>query len=196
MKKMIAITGADGTGKSTLIERLVSDNQGFVEVSIWDAMDRNLFHSKGDIDNYLCSLTSNARLLFLAHALIQGLEKARASSAKILILNAYYYKYFASELALGADPKLVQQLISFFPQPDLVLKLETSEEIAFGRKERLSQYECGVQAPTQENFVEFQKRALAKWSFYDQSNWAIISTNRPKEEVFAAASNLIEAQLV
>ena len=104
--KLIAITGTDGTGKSTLCRNLCAKYSTFKEVSIWDAMSGSLFHSKKDIDEYLCSLSANARLLFLSHALIQALDMAGKSKVEVLLLNGYYYKYFASELALGADLEL------------------------------------------------------------------------------------------
>jgi len=193
MKKMIAITGADGTGKSTLSEYLCHCKSNFQEVSIWDAMDSNLFHSKKDIDNYLCSLEPNARLLFLSHALEQALAKGKASEAEVLVLNGYYYKYFASEMALGADKDLAHKLISFFPAPNLVIKLEATEEIAFSRKEKLSRYECGTQSAIESNFVSFQKKVSNEWGSFDQTHWKFISSDFPKETVFSKALELIES---
>ena len=62
MKKLIAITGNDGTGKSTLIAHLLNSHPEMREVSIWDPMSAGLFESKSEIDNYLCQLTPNARV--------------------------------------------------------------------------------------------------------------------------------------
>lgn len=181
MKKLIVITGSDGSGKSTLTKCLLGKSNRLREVSIWDAMDPNLFKTKADIDNYLCTLTANARALFLAHALVQGLEKAEESSAEVLVANGYYYKYFASELALGADGELIKKLSSFFPKPDFVIKLEVDSSVAFKRKERLSRYECGLKKPSEETFVSFQKLAKAEWAHFDQTDWHVLSGEQPKE---------------
>ena len=196
MKKLIVITGGDGSGKSTLINGLLAKSDQLREVSIWDAMDANLFKTKADIDNYLCTLTANARALFLAHALVQGLEKAHASSEAVLVANGYYYKYFASELALGADMELIKKLVSFCPKPDLVIKLEINSHSAFSRKERLSRYECGLHSPSEETFVAFQKQADVAWAHFDQAGWHVISGELPKETLNDQAYALIKSQVL
>lgn len=190
--KIIAITGTDGTGKSTLCRNLCSKYPDFIEVSIWDAMDGSLFHTKKDIDTYLCSLSPNARLLFLSHALIQSLDMARNSGASTLLLNGYYYKYFASELALGADTTLVNKMIEAFPVPDLIIELIGDPDISFERKDKLSRYECGLQTPSFETFQEFQKKVVVKFQNFERSKWKSISTELSIDEVFNACISLIE----
>ena len=189
--KIIAITGADGTGKSTLCRNLCFKYPDFKEVSIWDAMDGSLFHTKKDIDDYLCLLSPNARLLFLSHALIQALDMARNSGASTLLLNGYYYKYFASELALGADTKLVDKMIEAFPVPDLIIELLGDPNISFERKDKLSRYECGLQTPSFETFQEFQKKVVVEFQNFDRSKWKSISTELTIDEVFNECIKLI-----
>ncbi|MDO7613673.1 MAG: hypothetical protein MUQ75_05485, partial [Crocinitomicaceae bacterium] len=168
-QKMIVVTGTDGSGKSTVINSIIHSGIEAHVISIWDAMDDNLFPSRSDVDQYLCKLTSNARLLFLAHALHHAMVKAQSSN-KTLLFNGYYYKYFASELVLEADSMLVNQLMALFPLPDLVIKLEVDYETAFKRKQSLSSYECGLQAPSETSFKEFQRLAAKSWSHFDQAN--------------------------
>lgn len=190
--KIIAITGTDGTGKSTLCRNLCSKYPDFREVSIWDAMEGSLFHTKKDIDTYLCSLSSNARLLFLSHALIQSLDMARNSGASTLLLNGYYYKYFASELALGADTTLVNKMIEAFPVPDLIIELIGDPDISFERKDKLSRYECGLQTPSFETFQEFQKKVVTIFQNFDRSKWKSISSKLSIDEVFNACIKLFK----
>lgn len=191
--RLIAITGTDGTGKSTLCRNLCAKYATFKEVSIWDAMNGSLFHSKKDIDNYLCSLSANARLLFLSHALIQALDLAKKSRAEVLLLNGYYYKYFASELALGADKELVKKMIGIFTKPEINIELSGDPKVTFSRKEKLSRYECGLQVPSMETFQEFQKRVLVEWGFFDRSEWNIISSEDSIDEVFNNCIKMIDA---
>ena len=189
--RIIAITGADGTGKSTLCRKLCIEYPHFREVSIWDAMEGSLFHSKKDIDNYLCSLSSNARLLFLSHALIQALELGINSRADVLLINGYYYKYFASELALNADPELVDMMIATFPAPDLAIELVGDIKTNFSRKDKLSRYECGLQTPSLETFKGFQKKVIANFQTFDRKGWITISSKLTIDEVFNESLNSI-----
>lgn len=192
-RKMIVITGADGSGKSTLVDALMASGLEAEVVSIWDAMDKNLFKSKEDIDNYLCELAPNARLLFLTHALVQSMESALKASDKTLIFNGYCYKYFGSEMALGASTDLVDQLQLLFQNPDLVIKLDIEDDLAFSRKQKLSRYECGVQLPSEVNFKSFQKLAVQKWAYFDQSDWETIDGALTKEEVLIKSLELIKS---
>ena len=122
MPKLICITGIDGAGKNTLIELLTNKLESVTVASIWDILDgensKVPFKSKKEIDNYLCELSPNSRLLFLAHALKFSIDCALNSDKKFVILNAYIYKYIATELALGADKALVHFLLENFPTPD------------------------------------------------------------------------------
>lgn len=186
-KKLICITGADGTGKSTVVESLSKRYPQAIISEIWDALKQNdvqLFSSKKAVDEYLCSLTPNSRLLFLAHALRFSMDKCLESKAEIILINSYYNKYFASELALGADPELVKQLMEQFPKPDYVIHLTLSPEECAKRKAKFSQYECGAKNEVSSaDFINFQKSALEKWELFDQSGWINIDTSLPIESV-------------
>ncbi len=190
--KLIAITGTDGTGKSTLCQNLCAKYPNFREVSIWDTMDGFLFHTKKDIDTYLCALSANARLLFLSHALMQALDKARGSKAETLLLNGYYYKYFASELVLGANSILVTKLIDAFPVPDLIVELVGNPKVSFARKDTLSRYECGLQPPSFETFEAFQKKVIIQFQTFDRKDWKTISSILSIDEVFNQCLKCIE----
>ena len=112
MKKLIAVTGLDGTGKSTLLKHLKVAYPEAYFATIWDLFsaseNTSLFQSRYAIDKYICALTPNSRLLFLMHALRFSTDRAIACDAKIVILDGYVYKYLASEIALGADEALAK----------------------------------------------------------------------------------------
>ena len=188
MKKLICITGQDGAGKSTLIETLSKKLSSVRVAGIWDIMDGHIpnipFNSKKDVDAYLCELTADARLLFLAHALKHSVEMAQRSNKEIILLNAYHYKYFASELALGADPSLVMSLSSYFPKPDRVISLLIPTGTAVQRKERYSRYECGlVQNPNAHTFEEFQNKTLPFWSHFESQDWIKLDAEHSIEKL-------------
>ena len=181
---IICITGPDGSGKSTLIASLVSELSNAKEVTIWDALNNKevaLFTSKKEVDNYLCILTPVARVLFLAHALKYAVDKALETGAETILLNAYYYKYFASEIALGIDQVSIKFLESLFPIPDKIIFLSVNPEICASRKKHLSRYECGCRDATKENFIDFQKKVSIAFETFIQPSWFVLeSEESPK----------------
>lgn len=192
---IICITGLDGSGKSTLIGNLVSELPNAIEVTIWDALNNTeaaLFSNKKDIDTYLCTLSAAARLLFLAHALKYALDKALESSAETILLDAYYYKYFASETALGTDIESIQMLEALFPSPDKIIFLSVSPEIRASRKKHLSRYECGCSDATKENFINFQKKVSKAFEKYIQPNWFILESEKSSESLKEKALKILE----
>ncbi len=190
MAELVCITGMDGTGKNTLINKIASGTAPVYVANIWDLMDlegaKLGFTSKKHIDDYLCELSPDSRLLFLAHALKYSVDKSIGSTAKTIILNAYYYKYFASELALGASPGLVQSLINGFPKPGKIFILELNAEKAAERKQKFSRYECGLSSqPDKNSFIEFQKKAAKYWSAFDLAVAARLNASLEPDQVYA-----------
>jgi dTMP kinase len=181
---IICVTGPDGSGKSTLVTHLVDELSNAIEVTIWDALNNKevtLFSSKRDVDHYLCLLSPDARVLFLAHALKYAIDKALNSGIETIILNAYYYKYFASEVVLGANTELIKTLASTFPVPDMTLFLSLSPEMSASRKKHLSRYECGCREATSENFTNFQKKANLVFKSYIQPEWFVLDAEDSPE---------------
>jgi dTMP kinase len=187
-KKLICITGSDGCGKSTLIKGLAQNTGSLYIATIWDLMNGDAkglpFKSKSDIDNFLCELTSGSRLLFLAHAMKYAIDMAFNSMANTIIVDSYYYKYFASELALGADRKLVSALQNAFPPPDQVFFLQLECTAAVQRKVQFSKYECGLENKAGElSFIAFQQKIKKEWEFFDKKNWITIDAKQSPEQV-------------
>ena len=157
----------DGVGKNSVIDALLEQFPKAINAEIWQPMyeKSSPFSSKQAVDDYLCSLSPEARSLFLAHALLESTQQALNSEAALVFLNAYYFKYFASERTLGASSNFIKNLISNFPKPDLVIQITCNPEIVVQRKKRFSRYECGCAATgNATDFVEFQAKTAENWS--------------------------------
>jgi dTMP kinase len=187
-KKLICITGADGSGKSTLIESLKQHYRDVYVATIWDLMGSKIkalpFKNKREVDEFLCTLTPGSRLLFLAHAMKYSIDLALASDAPVILIDSYYYKYFASELVLGADEKLVKALQQAFPVPDVTVELILTVEESARRKKYFSRYECGLaEKPDAESFIRFQKSVSENWKLFEKKDWHPVDAMVTPQEV-------------
>lgn len=169
--KLICVTGPDGSGKTTqitkLAERLARRGKlKVVAVTIWDLLldpaskHKAGFRSPAEVDSYLEILHPIARGMFLYHCFYQALVQARRREPDVCLLNAYWYKYYATEVAHGGEAKGLRRLADVFPEPAVTFYLHVDPEEAFRRKAHLSGYETGFANPkTKEAFVAFQTRA-------------------------------------
>ena len=193
MTKLICITGIDGSGKSTLVRALHEHISGSVVANIWQSFEANqqLFKTRREVYEYMMSLPVNARVLFLAHAIRYGLEKALEKDASMILIDGYYYKYFAPELVLGADPDFVEKLSATFPQPQTIICLDADAQLSFARKQEITPYECGfASAVNEENYTRFQSQVIKKRELFDQKKWHFLDARLSPRELQEKALDL------
>lgn len=195
MTKIIAITGNDGCGKSSIIKGLQQEFMNSTTGEIWQPMYRseNPFSSKQAVDAYICALSPNARTLFLAHALLESTHEALKSKKDYVFLNAYYFKYFTSELTLGADLNLIQELVRHFPKPDFTIRLNVNLETILQRRAQFSRYECGLMEATPEHFYHFQLKRMRQWKHFEDTIDLNIDNNGSMEETLNHISKAIQS---
>ncbi len=195
-KKLVCITGMDGSGKSTLIENLRKHFTDSCEASVWDALENKntaLFSDKKKVDGYLCQLDTNSRLLFLAHAMHYSIQKALAGPTEYIFINAYFYKYFATEKVMGADANLISSLIDLFPSPQKTIHLELSVAKSADRKIYFSKYECGCAENTIGNFIAFQEKVHPEFAQFILPSWLLLDAGESKEILIEKSKSFIES---
>lgn len=182
--RLICVTGADGAGKTTQIQRVAEQlerghGRKVAVVTVWDLLldpktqDLIAFDEPAQVDEYLSILDSTARALFMFHCLHEALDLARERAPDLCLINSYWYKYYATEVAHGGDPQKLRAITSVFPEPAQTFFLEIAPEEAAGRKAVLSGYETGFAVPrTAEAFVAFQRPAHAALAaLADEFGW-------------------------
>lgn len=193
MTRLICVTGPDGSGKSTQVElltrALATRGHSVLPCGIWDLFEQGgevrPFESKQDIDRYLGALDGTSRAFFLFHAMYGALDRALRERPDVVLLNAYWYKYFATEIAHGTAQERLLPLVSVFPRPERTFYLKLDPRTALGRKKRLSGYETGFRGA--EGFLPFQAKAhRALESLADE--WRVIDGRGSIEEINAALS--------
>lgn len=181
--RIVCITGTDGAGKSTQIAELGSalGERGLTvrAVSIWDGLtseavrDRLAFQSREQVYRYLEVLTPLSRTYFLFHALRLSLDLAADGQSDILLLDGYWYKYYATEVAGGVDAEAVRAMAAGFPVPDRTFYLKVDTRDAALRKQELTAYERGFSEA--DRFTSLQtesQRALE--SLAAELDWRVV----------------------
>jgi dTMP kinase len=169
----IAITGPDGSGKSTAclkVAELLNARFGPRSArvsSAWDAIAASgLFPSREAVSRYFTGLEPHARCLFILHAVSQSVALARKENPRFLLVDGYFYKYLASELAYGTPEPVALGACRGLESPDRIFFLGIDPAAAWKRKAAASSYESGG-AQGHEAFLEFQRRMSHSWELLE-----------------------------
>jgi thymidylate kinase len=179
---LIAVVGGDGVGKTTiaslLVDRLNNRGGSARYVDRWDIVNNPAYPTaeflKSDVRNIracVADMPSRSRYLFLlwTMALTLSGNVERENDEGFLIVDGYWMKHAASEVAYGAPSEWALSVASELPQTDAVLRLRLSPEQAWERKQGdVLAYECGMnESCSRESFLQHQTRIddlLADWS--------------------------------
>jgi dTMP kinase len=167
--KLIALEGADGSGRSTQIEMLKDwlENLGYGVVNV--GLKRSTLVAE-ELDAALQGnvLSHTTRSLFYATDFADQLENSIIPALKagfVVIADRYIYTLMARDIVRGADREWVKSLYSIALVPDAVFYLKCSPqqlvERNFKKNPTLSYWESGVDIGLSrdmfESFMKYQR---------------------------------------
>ncbi|QGA54448.1 dTMP kinase [Sulfolobus sp. E5-1-F] len=190
MRKLVAIEGIDGSGKTTLANLLKEYLESKMKLNV--IVTREPFSE--DIIKLIEKIGWNDPillvLLFAAdRALhINWLSKIQ-DDTNLIILDRYYFSSIAYQGALGVDEQWIKMVNSYFPKPDMVILLDLPIEVAISRiKNDKFNFEEKIRslAKVREKYLKLAK----EYNFY------IIDASKDKNEVLEQAIKIIQKNLL
>jgi len=194
--KLIVLEGADGSGRSTQISRLVTWLEGRGHATVQVGLKRSTLVSeelaKAQQGNVLSRTTFS---LFYATDFADQLENVIIPALKagfMVLADRYIYTLMVRDLVRGLDEEWVRNLYSIALVPDAVFYLQVSpEELiqrTFAKSLALDYWESGMDLGLSQDmfdsFVKYQKRVIEQFqrlqSIY---GFTIVDGNRPIEVV-------------
>lgn len=206
--RLIVIEGADGSGRSTQLARLVAWLEGTGHGTSQVGLKRSTLVSD-ELDeakrgNVLSRTTMS---LFYATDFADQLENVILPGLRagyIVLADRYIYTLMARDLVRGVDRKWLENLYGIAVVPDAVFYLQVSPENLiqrnFAKDFALDYWESGMDLGISRDiftsFVEYQKRIIATFQDLQSSyGFRIVDGNRPPDEVQAELRAGVEAVL-
>lgn len=189
---IIAIDGPDGAGKTTQV-RMLRDwlavrGVDCEVVSKWDVFDPTRHPDarflrgtdRAELGVCVAEMPPVARSLFVLWMYAQTAARAaRVAERTLVILDGFWMKHAAAELAYGCDRALVEAALASFGSVDTVVYLDIEPAEALRRKGgALTPYECGLDAGLDPSRFLAQQTAirarLLEWA--ERDGWLQVDT--------------------
>lgn len=206
--KLIVIEGADGSGRSTQINRLVEWLEGCGHATIQVGLKRSTLVSEElDRAQQGNTLSHTTLSLFYATDFADQLENVILPSLRagmMVLADRYIYTLMARDLVRGMDEEWLKNLYGIALVPDAVFYLNVSpEELVqrtFQKNQTLDYWESGMDvALSRDMFDSFLKyQTLVEEHFRRLQSiygFTIIDGHRPVNAIFAELQERIEAVL-
>lgn len=206
--KLIVIEGADGSGRSTQITRLVEWLEGCGHATIQVGLKRSTLVSEElDRAQHGNVLSRTTLSLFYATDFADQLENVILPSLRagmMVLADRYIYTLMVRDLVRGMDEDWLRNLYGIALVPDAVFYLNVSpEELVqrtFQKKLALDYWESGMDLGLSrdmfDSFLKYQKLAEEQFKRLQALyGFTIIDGHRPAEAIFAELQRRIESIL-
>jgi dTMP kinase len=184
-----------------LRERLARRGYETSVIDKWDILDHERFPEcrfigveLDELKRCMASMPGISRALMLFWTLAITLTRPHPEGADhIYLLDGYWMKHAAAEIALGCDAEWVLATVRRLPAPDLTLYLDVTPEVAVQRKGSFNLMECGLRPDLgRGSFLTHQRRLrrhLLRWC--DEFGWARIQATFPPQDVAASIDGAV-----
>lgn len=195
---LITVCGLDGCGKTTMLQKLVSDLQENFDVfvtkqpttavrnsDIFRCYMDNPDHSAYDYRS-LSLLAASDRLQHVNKVILPALQEG-----KIVISDRYFYSCLANLLARGFEKdKWIYEISESIIDPDIAFFFDASVETAVSRvrsrlEERDRYIDLDLQYKLRANYIEICRA----------NNGVLISTEQTKEDSYKQMKEIVERKL-
>jgi thymidylate kinase len=209
---VVAIVGADGAGKSSVTrlasERLAAAGHPVRQVDRWDIVGQAeaypaaslLADDVRQVRACVARMSPSPRFLFLLWASVMALsDRAAGAAGEVLLLDGYWMKHAASEIAYGLDRAWVEAVTAQVPEPDLVIHLRCDPVTTWHRKDgRPLPYECAMDLScSKAGFLGHQGQICATLDGWARSRgWHAVDASRPLDEVAGTVMAQVSAALL
>ena len=207
--RLIVIEGADGSGRSTQIARLVDWLEGTGHATRQVGLKRSTLVSdeldRAKNGNVLSRTTMS---LFYATDFADQLENVILPGLRagyIVLADRYIYTLMARDLVRGVDKEWLLNLYGIALKPDAVFYLQASPENLiqrnFAKDYALDYWESGMDLGTSRDiftsFVAYQKLIIETFQELQREfGFTIVDANQPVDEVERQLKEGIEAVLM
>jgi dTMP kinase len=194
--KLIVVEGADGSGRSTQIARLVEWLEGCGHATVQVGLKRsNLVSEELDQAKRGNILSHTTLSLFYATDFADQIENTILPALKagfMVLADRYIYTLMVRDLVRGMDEKWLQNLYGIALVPDAVFYLHVSpEELVqrvFAKNHALDYWESGLDLGlSRDMFDSFLKYQGLVGRYFKQLqasyNFTIVDGHRPVEEI-------------
>lgn len=195
---IINIIGCDGCGKSTQVSSLL-DWYSRNNISASAVSKRDVFNWKDDPNvaflgssyqrfayELLPAMDPNVRAMMLTYINYAVASKIQEMHCEVFLLDGFWHKHFATEVAQGTDPTWMKNLSAQLVEPDLTILIDLDPIEIAERGHEPTPYEAGCDFDKSiENFVSHQRKMRSVFlEMAREENYHIVSGSNPQPDVF------------
>lgn len=207
---LVNILGGDGGGKTTQVERLVEWVRDQFGVAARGMAKRDIFDAERvpecdffRIDyealahRFLPRMLGESRALWLIYMNAVLIRRRTPQSDEVVFHDGYWHKHYATEAALGIDPRWLLDVCRVFPEPDVTLVLDINPRTIVARGHSHKPYESGCDFGCSDaSFVRHQDKVRAHiLSLARDRGYPVIDADQPVERLFDVLTSQLRPPL-